>query len=106
VNAVYGRIQRLGLKLNSARRRNDWTWLADDLRRYRTFEIGQRRGISLPMLNAAINRLELRHLVPSQRQCDYDAVLADLAAGKTAAEVAKAHGVSTGTVYKIRQHYR
>jgi hypothetical protein len=93
LRAAYRRVHQLGLKLNS-RRKNGWSWLADDLKHYRVAEIAVRRGISQPMLNAAINEHGLRYLVRSQRRCDYDAVLADLATGLTVPEVAAAQGVS------------
>ena len=51
----------------------------------------------------AANHYGLRDLIPPARSIDHEQVRADLATGLTPDEVAAAHGISAGSVYRIRK---
>ena len=98
---VYGRMRRLGLKLNR-RRSVDWTGLAEQLQHWRPREIAAERAVSVGVVYWAAHERGMRHLIGPARMIDHDRVLADLAAGMRPGEVADALGISLGSVYRIR----
>ena len=100
---VYGRIRRLGLKLNPAKRRVDWTGLAEQLERLHPRDVASLRDCSVASIYRVADRLDLRHLFAPARTIDHEVVRADLAAGMSVDDVAAAHGISTGSVYRIRR---
>lgn len=99
---VYGRIRRLGLTLNP-RERRDWAGLAEQLGRLHPREVAALNDCSVSTVYWVADRLGLRHLFASPRTIDHDRVRADLAAGVSIVDVAAKHGISTGSVYRIRK---
>ena len=99
---VYGRMRRLSLELNP-RRSVDWTGLAEALEHRRPREIAAARGVTVGSVYWAAHHRGIRHLIRPARTIDHDRVRADLAAGMKPVDVANAHRVSLGSVYRIKQ---